>query len=221
LVVTKAAKPGRKPSLSREQIMSTALAIANDQGLEALTLRRLAEALNVAPMTMYRYFENKEDLLNAMFDYVSSLPDLESCRSRSWRKTVINAFTAIKDGLVSHTGIMPLLSQRYGSGEMTDASAEFLLEALSNSGKGEEQIGKTFYALVSYSLGFAVMESAMNHQAEQAGFKDINKWLAQAERKVSAAQYPQRAKLVPYMKDSIGDRQFQFGIETILNQLES
>jgi AcrR family transcriptional regulator len=200
--------------------MATALAIANGQGLEALTLRRLADTLNVAPMTMYRYFENKEDLLNAMFDYVSSLPDLESCRNRSWRKTILNAFAEIKNGLVSHTGIMPLLSQRYGSGEMTDASAEFLLEALSKSGKSEREIARTFYALVSYSLGFAVMESAMNHQAEEAGFKDINKWLAKVDHKVSATLYPERAKLVPHMKDSIGEKQFQFGIEAILNNLD-
>lgn len=204
--------------------MATALDIANQQGLDALTLRRLAEALNVAPMTMYRYFESKEELLNAMFDYVSSLPDLDSCRSRNWRTTVINSFCAIKDGLVEHQGIMPLLSQRYGSGEMTDASAEFLLAALSESGASDKDKARTFYALVSFTLGFAVMESAMIHQSEEAGFENTNDWLALADKRyrgLSAEQFPERSKLVPFMKTSVSDGQFRFGLETLLKHLEN
>lgn len=219
----KVSKPGRKPSLSREKIMATALTIVDAEGLDALTLRKLAQTLGVAPMTMYRYFDSKEALLNAMFDYVSSLPDFEACRSTSWRKTVANGFLAIKQSLVSHRGIVPLLSQRYGRGDMTEASAEFLLEALSHSGAGDEKNARAFYALVAFTLGFATMETALRHQAGATDSKSMDQWLVSAEKQyagLSQEQFPHRLKLVPYMKEAVSEKQFRFGIDAILDQLD-
>src|SRR5690348_7113452 len=59
---------GQRPSLSREQIVRAAIELADDEGLEALTMRRLATKLGAGAMSLYWHIPNKEDLLDLMLD---------------------------------------------------------------------------------------------------------------------------------------------------------
>jgi AcrR family transcriptional regulator len=216
-------KPGRRPSLSRDKILETALDIANDQGLDALTLRRLAQELKVAPMAIYRYFSNKDELLNVMFDYVSSLPDLESCSDENWHEELGCAYAAIKQNLVSHPGILPLLTQRYGVGEMTHKSTERLLQTLSRSGQPDEVRAHTNFALIAYTVGFAVLESAVKHQQQLAGIESEEEWRAigiERMASLSVDDFPERVKLAPYIADFVSDQQFRYGLDLLVNKLD-
>ena len=58
----------RAPGLSRERILDAAVAVVADEGLDALSMRRLAQALDVWPMALYRYFEDKDALLDAIVE---------------------------------------------------------------------------------------------------------------------------------------------------------
>lgn len=216
-------KPGRRPGLSRNKILAMALGIANEQGLDALTLRRLANQLNVAPMAIYRYFGNKEELLNEMFDYVSSLPDLEACSSENWHEEVCNAYAAVRENLVSHPGILPLLTQRYGVGEMTQRSTERVLQSLKRSGMDDEARARTNCALIAYTVGFAVLQSAVRHQQELAGIDSDEEWRALGTERLAslpAEDYPERVKLAPYIADIVSDKQFRFGLDLLLKNLD-
>ena len=61
-----------RASLSRESVLEAALTIADLEGLDALTMRRLAADLGAAPMALYRYFRNKDELVISLFDRVIS-----------------------------------------------------------------------------------------------------------------------------------------------------
>ena len=64
--------------LNRDQVLSTAIALADDAGIEMLTMRRLGEELGVEAMSLYTHVANKEDLLNAMVDAVFNEIELPS-----------------------------------------------------------------------------------------------------------------------------------------------
>lgn len=216
-------KPGRRPSLSKEAILDSALTIANDSGLDGLTIRRLAQQLGVAPMAIYRYYANKEELLNAMFDYVSSLPNFDACANDDWKQELRDSFNAIRKNLVAHPGILPLLTQRYGVGELTNRSSESLLQSVRRSGQSDEVRARSNFALISYTLGFAVLESAIRHQRELAGIEDEQEWQAMGVARMAnlpAAEFPERAGLAPYTAGIVSDEQFIFGLDQLLEKLD-
>src|SRR3954463_14464865 len=71
--------------LSRERILEVALELASAEGVEALSMRRLAQELDVWPMSVYRYFQDKDALLDAMAsDLMAQLPELPA--TGSWRE---------------------------------------------------------------------------------------------------------------------------------------
>lgn len=216
-------RPGRKPGLSREFILAQALSIANDQGLDSLTLRRLAKDLNVAPMAIYRYFRSKDELLSEMFDYVSSLPDLAACADEDWRVELCNAYAAIRANLVAHPGILPMMTQRYGAGEMTNKSTEQVLQIIKRSGAADELRARTNYALIAYTVGFAVLESAVRHQQAVAGIESDAQWIAMGVERMAGlpvADFPERVGLAPYIAEFVSDGQFLFGLKQIMQALD-
>lgn len=216
-------RPGRRPGLSREIILARALRIANEQGLDALTLRRLAKDLDVAPMAIYRYFRNKDELLSEMFDYVSSLPDLAACADADWRVELANAYVAIRSNLVAHPGILPMMTQRYGAGELTNKSTEQVLQIIKRSGAPDELRARTNYALIAYTVGFAVLESAVRYQQGVAGIDSEAQWIAMGVDRMAslpAAEFPERVGLAPYIAEFVSDGQFLFGLRQIIKTLD-
>lgn len=216
-------RPGRRPSLSRDFILARALSIANEQGLDALTLRRLAKDLDVAPMAIYRYFRSKEELLGEMFDYVSSLPDLAACADDDWRVELCNAYGAIRANLAAHPGILPMMTQRYGAGEMTNKSTEQVLQIIKRSGKPDALRAHTNYALIAYTVGFAVLESAVRYQQGVAGIECDAEWIAMGVARMANLprdEYPERVGLAPYIADFVSDEQFRYGLLQIIKALD-
>ena len=69
-VDTKQDVPARRPGLTREAVVARALEIGTAEGLEAVSLRRLAQELGVTPMALYRHVRDKQDLINAMTEAV-------------------------------------------------------------------------------------------------------------------------------------------------------
>src|SRR5919206_5031328 len=78
-------RPGRgpRPALTHDQIARAGVEIADEQGLDAVSMRRLAERLGVATMALYRYVASKDDVLELMIDAVSA--EIELPRDAEWR----------------------------------------------------------------------------------------------------------------------------------------
>ena len=98
------AAPGtRKPRFTREQIAKTALALADSEGFEALSMRRVAEALGAGTMTLYYYVRTKEDLLALVEDALMG-ETVDACEPlpKAWRPAVKKLATATRATYVRH-----------------------------------------------------------------------------------------------------------------------
>lgn len=83
-----AAKRGPKPKLSREAIVDAAIGIADAEGLDAVSMQRVAKELGYTTMSLYRHVDSKEDLLALMSDTAMHRAPLEPCADRDWRTGV-------------------------------------------------------------------------------------------------------------------------------------
>jgi TetR/AcrR family transcriptional regulator, tetracycline repressor protein len=147
---TDAAKPGK---LSRERIVEAALEVVGRDGLEALSMRRLAQELDVWPMSVYRYFRDKEELLDAVVDGAADEIALGS-GSGSWREQIRDLLLHARAAL----GQDPAgLRTRFTRAMLTPGAlrlSEAGLKILQDAGFEPGEAARAWRALCGYAFGF-------------------------------------------------------------------
>ena len=104
-----------RPPLSAERIALCAIAMADEQGLEALSMRRLADRLGVEAMSLYHHVPSKAALLEAMADQLGRTLPLPP--AIAWRESLLAAARSWRDLARRHPGLFPLLATRATAGE--------------------------------------------------------------------------------------------------------
>jgi AcrR family transcriptional regulator len=101
----------RKPLLSRDRIVTTALALIDEEGMTALSTRRLAAELGVSGPSLYNHFATKEAILDAAADTVIAQVDLSMFDDgRDWRSTLLDWGRSYRAALADHPNIVPFLA---------------------------------------------------------------------------------------------------------------
>lgn len=106
-----APSPGTRTGLNLQRVLTAALHIADTEGLEALSMRRLAQSLNREAMTLYRYAPNKAALLDGIVDLVLS-PLAVDPDAADWRAELRTVGRRFRDLAQAHPNVVPLLATR-------------------------------------------------------------------------------------------------------------
>jgi len=102
---------GRRPTLSRDRVLEAGVALADEEGLAALSMRRLAQRLGVVPMALYKHVANKEELLDGMVDVVVGEID-PPLADGGWRTTVRERVLSARRALLRHPWVRPVIETR-------------------------------------------------------------------------------------------------------------
>jgi TetR/AcrR family tetracycline transcriptional repressor len=102
-----------RPGLSREFIVSTALALVDRDGLDGFSMRKLGAELEVDPMAVYHYFPTKADLFDGVVEAVWTGTEIPSgIANRPWMEALIASFTAVRTALCRHPAALPAVATR-------------------------------------------------------------------------------------------------------------
>jgi TetR/AcrR family tetracycline transcriptional repressor len=145
--------PGSKHQrLSRELILVAALELVEDGGFDGLSMRRLAQRLDVWPMSIYRYFRDKDELLDALAESAAVGVTVPSSRA-SWRNQMTALLHEARRVLGSDLATrLPRAMLSPGLLKLTEAG----LAILSKAGFDNREAASAWRALLSYTFGFAV-----------------------------------------------------------------
>jgi AcrR family transcriptional regulator len=159
---------GRHPSgtLTRERIVAAAVELVDRHGLPALSMRKLAGALDAGAMSLYRHFRDKDELLDAMADAIlagASPPEPsetpESQMTNDWRDVARAAAAGMRATLLAHPGVAPLLLHRPPIGPNSFQAMEVSLAWLRAAGFDQAEAPRAFQAIVTYVLGAVSLEA--------------------------------------------------------------
>jgi AcrR family transcriptional regulator len=143
--------------LSRERILEVALELADQEGIDALSMRRLAQELDVWPMSVYRYFQDKDALLDAMAaDRIEQLPDPRA--GAGWREQTHALLEEVARRLEASPGLAARLPRAFltdGALRLPEAGLGILLDAGFDPGEA----ASAWRALWSYTFGFATFRA--------------------------------------------------------------
>ena len=156
----------------RDEVLVTALALLDDVGLDAITIRKLAERLGVQPGALYRHFTSKRELLDAMVDrLVSEAPAADL--SGDWPDQVRAIAAAARSGMLAHRDGARLMSTFYTPGKDALVAWERFVGLLLEAGLHLRDAHLAVDTIFSYVNGFTIEEQArggMSREEKDRGF---------------------------------------------------
>ncbi len=148
---TTAKTTAAKDRLSREAVARAAINLVDTEGLEALTVRRLATSIGVTPMALYWHFKDKDALLDGVVEQLLSeviLPD--DAASATWDERLRDVLDALLAGLAAHPAVAGLIKKRILLNDPGREIAERILRLLREGGYSPEQAAQLgVYSLLS------------------------------------------------------------------------
>jgi len=154
-----AESPLTRAPLNQDRIVRAALAIADAEGLDALTMRRLALELGAAPMAAYSHFRDKRELLTAVVDAVMAEVELPDVDGR-WRKPIRRLAESFRRALLAHPAVAAVVNVYAAGGPATSAVVDRAHGILRGAGFAEEQAVVGVDTLYAFTLGAVSLEVA-------------------------------------------------------------
>ncbi|MYV99872.1 TetR/AcrR family transcriptional regulator C-terminal domain-containing protein [Streptomyces sp. SID3343] len=221
-------KPSRgpKPGLTLDRIVTTAITIADTEGLEALSMRRAATELGVGTMSLYRYVPGKAELLDLMIDQVNDPCDGEEFDPElGWRSALERIARGTWQMYTRHPWLLWVDQARPVLGPNSLAGLEIALGAIRDITLSDrEKMAVLTIIDGGFVNGLARSHFNEKRAAARTGVSDEKFWQAQAPilaTAMSSGNYPLLAALAEDAFSTDGEAAFEFGLQRMLDGLEA
>jgi len=205
----------REP-LSKERVLRTAMRLADQGGIDSLSMRKLAQELGVEAMSLYYYVASKDDILNGIVDVVVSEIELPS-GGPDWKAALRRSAVSFHNALVRHRWAANLMMSGRGHGLARVRYMDALLRRLRQAGFSPELTHHAYHALDSHIMGSTLWAAAYTTMAK------VNPDIAQNFlRRLPLDQYPDFAEHAQQHITKSGPKdksEFEFGLDLILDGL--
>lgn len=208
-------RPARRQPVTRDRILDAAVDLADEAGIEAVTMRRLGARLGVEAMSLYKHVADKEAVLAGIADRVASEFELPS-PDADWRTALRNSSIAAHRVLLRHPWAGPLLESSLDPGPARLAYLEAVVGVLRGAGFSLPDVAHAFGTLDSHLYGFTMQVVSM-----PVGTDDYADTSAALAEHLDADRYPNLLAMAAMAAETGGaPLEFTFGLDLILEGLE-
>jgi AcrR family transcriptional regulator len=222
------AGPGRrgpKPRHSVDEVVQAAIALADAEGLAALSMRRVAEALGVSPMSLYTYVPSKAELMDLMLDRVAAEVAAPTAADGDWRGQLTRLARQRWALAQRHPWIMQAGMHRPPLGPNVLANVEASLRAIDGLGLTEMEMDQLSALIGDYVRGAVRAALDAREIERQTGMTDEQWWSMNTpllEGLVDPARYPTAVRIGEAYKSGQlpppdHERNFEFGLQRVLD----
>jgi AcrR family transcriptional regulator len=210
-----------KPALSRESIVAAALAIAREEGIDALSMRRLAQALDTGPASLYVYVANRDELYDLLFDAAAGAVETEPTDPARWREQLhALAWRMVHLRVEDYPGLARLAMARIPVGENALRIAESMMSLLKAGGASDQAAAYAGDLISMYVTAIAYEKSlyATLYKDPEHEQREVAR-IAERFAGLSPERYPTIAALQREMTMGDGEQRFALGLDVIINGL--
>ncbi|WP_280441215.1 TetR/AcrR family transcriptional regulator C-terminal domain-containing protein [Nocardia brasiliensis] len=201
--------------LDTQVIAQAALDLLDEVGLDGLTMRKVAAALDVQAPALYWHVANKRELLDAMARnvFVAAIEGVEAPRrGEEWDEWVMRLAGRLRRSMLRYRDGAKVLAGTYINDEAMWRTVELTLRTLEDAGFSTVDAGRVFPVLLHYTTGFVIEE-----QARFGTDYDRNPYgMDQLGQAMDAARYPLTTHMVARFADADSDAEFTHGLRVIV-----
>lgn len=214
---------GPRPAFSRAQLTAAAIRIADAEGLDAISMRRLAAEIGSGTMSLYRYVSGKQDILDLMVDAVSAEyvpPDVTA--TGDWRADLRDLAIRSRQVLHRHPWMIHVTQTRQASGPNRVRTFETALSMLDGLGLSPDKMMTVVGAVIAYVNGYAAAELGELEARRNTGL-DARQWMARQapylQNLIASGDYPLFARVLTEADQELTDpdERFLYGLDRMLD----
>ena len=211
--------PKSRTPLSRDRVLRTALLLADHDGFEGCTMRKIGAQLGVEAMSLYRYVSGKEDLLSGLVDLVFAEVEVDEPGTADWRTAMTDRARSQRVAMRRHPWAIGLMEGRSQPGPASLRVHDATLGVLREAGFPFRAAVHANSVLDAYAYGFALQERGLPARADGATAEVMR------EQARSVPEMRDHPYLLEAMDEFAGagydyDAAFAFGLELILDGIE-
>jgi AcrR family transcriptional regulator len=209
----------KREKLTRERIVDAALQVMDTEGLDAVSMRRVAREVGVEAMSLYHHVRDKEDLLQAICDRVMRSYEFPQ-EPGEWAERVKAGARAWRRLLQAHPDLMRLFALTHGPDPQSPESlrpTEFALGTLKEIGLSDRDTVQAFHAFGGFIQGFVMMEGG---SIKGGGGEDPFAH-APNEPGISPEAFPILSAVHRYFAECDADEQFEFGLDLMIRGMQA
>jgi AcrR family transcriptional regulator len=211
-----------RPPLSQQAIVDAALGVLDREGLDALTMRRLAEALDTGAASLYAHVRSKDELLDLMFDRVIGEVIVPDPDPRRWQVQLKQVARDLRRVFARHPGMAQVSLGRIPTGPNAIVSAERLMAIARAGGLSDRAIAYLVDLLALYVGAIAYEDTVTTTAHGQAGQEAHAERLAQMRDYFGSLppdRFPNYVALAGLVADGDSDDRFEFGLDVLTRGL--
>jgi AcrR family transcriptional regulator len=197
--------------LSADLILTTALRVVDEEGLDALTMRHLAETIGVATMSLYSHVATKEDVIRGVLDLVTGEFALPAPETPPWEALrVINR--EFRRTALRHPNLVPLIMDAPPAGAAALRTLDAALDALRRAGIDPARTASAYRLSASFAIGFVSLECG-------GYFRPVDLAAGDPVAPVDLGAVPRVAEMAQYLAEWNADAEFDEGMDAIITIL--
>jgi AcrR family transcriptional regulator len=198
--------------LTLETIVDAACELIAVDGIEALSMRKLAQRCGVVAMTLYGYVRTKDELLAAVADRLFGTLELPDDDGSSWQQQVADVFGSVRRMFLAHPELVAIVATHRMDMPAAYRGAERVFACLGRAGLDDREIVSAFNSLVSFTIGSAQREvGLLNGTADPLT----------ALRHVPAQDLPHVIRLAGLLATRDPEDDFEAGLELLIRGIEN
>jgi AcrR family transcriptional regulator len=194
-----------RPPLDRDQIVAVALRVVDAEGVEALSLRRLAQELGITAMSIYWHVRDKAELLELVGQAVLAEIEVPSARG-DWREQLADVHRSMLAGVLRHPNTVDVVigRARFGAGGLT--LFERILSILLHAGLTPEAAFDAYMSLYEFTIGF------MEVSSRTPEFREIQRQGLMYMLSLPVERFPSIRTVAPVIGRRSLEEQFEIGL---------
>ena len=202
--------------LNRALVLSAALDLIDRDGLEELSMRRLASHLSVSPMALYNHVPHKEALLEGVVDQILGEIDLSVVEFDDWSEVLKSGFRSFRATLLRHPNAVPLLQSKVVVTPDSLRAVEVSLATLQRAGFDARRTLHAHWTLVGFTFGHVT--NCLANPMTNPGV--LNESVVGNEL-LGPETFPSFHRCLPHCLEPDFDASYEFGLEIIIEGLRS
>lgn len=215
--------------LSKERVSNAAVALAARDGIESLTMRKLADELGAGAMSLYHYFPNKDELLDGMVDIVFGEIELPTT-DVEWKTALRRRAISTREVLNRHRWAVGLMESRVTPGPASLRLHDAVLGCLREAGFSIELTIQAYSVQDAYIYGFALQEATVPFESAEGAAARAEEQVREFAQLADERQMGSLADEFPYLAEVVAGHvakvgydfaaAFEYGLDLILDALE-
>jgi AcrR family transcriptional regulator len=213
-------RPGPRRALTEREILDAALALLDEGGPQAASIRGIAARVGLAPNAVYTYFPDKAAVVKALVERLLGEVDHGTFadRDKPWRERVEAVALELRANLSAHPGAVPLMISGPMDGPAALALNERLLELLGDAGLDDTAAARAAYLLIVYVFGSIALEVADEHgpgplppEADRVAGRRLT------FAATPSGPYPRTAAAAATLAEYVSTEQYLWGLHRVLD----